>query len=34
MERKTQTSYLVLADISGYRSFVAQTEIEQIPSLL
>jgi hypothetical protein len=28
MERKTQTSYLVLADISGYTSFVAQTEIE------
>jgi hypothetical protein len=28
MERKTQTGYLVLADISGYTSFVAQTEIE------
>jgi hypothetical protein len=28
MERKTQTGYLLLADISGYTSFVAQTEIE------
>jgi hypothetical protein len=28
VERKTQTGYLVLADISGYTSFVAQTEIE------
>src|SRR5215510_1329630 len=28
MERKTQTGYLVLADISGYTSFVAKTEIE------
>ena len=28
MERKTQTGYLVLADISGYTSFVAQSEIE------
>ena len=28
MERKMQTGYLVLADISGYTSFVAQTEIE------
>ena len=28
MQRKTQTGYLVLADISGYTSFVAQTEIE------
>ena len=28
MERKTQTGYLVLADISGYTSFVATTEIE------
>ncbi|HZM24679.1 MAG TPA: DUF2652 domain-containing protein [Anaerolineales bacterium] len=28
MERKTQTGYLVLADISGYTSYVAQTEIE------
>lgn len=27
-ECKTQTSYLVLADISGYTSFVAMTEIE------
>jgi uncharacterized protein DUF2652 len=28
MERKTQTGYLLLADISGYTAFVAQTEIE------
>src|SRR4030095_598950 len=28
MERKTQTGYLVLADISGYTSFVAKTEIK------
>jgi hypothetical protein len=28
MERKTQNGYLVLADISGYTSFVAKTEIE------
>ena len=28
MERKTQTGYLVLADISGFTAFVAQTEIE------
>lgn len=28
MERKTQTGYMVLADISGYTSYVAQTEIE------
>ena len=28
MERKAQTGYLVLADISGYTSFVAKTEIE------
>jgi hypothetical protein len=28
MERRTQTGFLVLADISGYTSFVAQTEIE------
>lgn len=28
MERKTQTGYLLLADISGYTSFVASTEIE------
>lgn len=28
MERKTQRGYLLLADISGYTSFVAQTEIE------
>jgi hypothetical protein len=34
MERKTQTGYLVLADISGYTSFVAQAEIEHTTSLL
>jgi hypothetical protein len=28
MERKTQTGYLMLADISGFTSYVAQTEIE------
>jgi hypothetical protein len=28
MERKMQSGYLLLADISGYTSFVAQTEIE------
>ena len=28
MERKTKNGYLVLADISGYTSFVAKTEIE------
>ena len=28
MERKIRTGYLVLADISGYTSFVAKTEIE------
>src|SRR5919106_5754557 len=28
MERKTQSGYLLLADISGYTSYVAQTEIE------
>jgi hypothetical protein len=28
MERKIQTGYLMLADISGYTSFVAQTEID------
>lgn len=28
MDRKTQNGYLMLADISGYTSFVAQTEIE------
>ena len=28
MERKSQTGYLVLADISGYTSFVAKTEID------
>jgi hypothetical protein len=28
MERKIQTGYLILADISGYTSYVAKTEIE------
>ena len=28
MERKAQTGYLLLADISGYTSFVAKTEID------
>jgi hypothetical protein len=28
MEQKTQNGYLMLADISGYTSFVAKTEIE------
>lgn len=28
MERRTQNGYLILADISGYTSFVAKTEIE------
>jgi hypothetical protein len=28
MERKTQTGYLVLADLSGYTSFIAKTEID------
>lgn len=28
MERKSQNGYLILADISGYTSFVAKTEIE------
>lgn len=34
MERKTQTGYLVLADISGYTSFVAQTEIEHAENVI
>jgi hypothetical protein len=34
MERKTQTGYLVLADISGYTSFVAQTEIEHADNVI
>ncbi len=28
MERKSQSGYLVLADISGYTSFIAKTEID------
>ncbi len=34
MERKTQTGYLVLADISGYTSFVATTEIEHAENVI
>ncbi len=34
MERKTQSGYLVLADISGYTSFVAKTEIEHADVVL
>lgn len=34
MERKTQTGYLVLADISGYTSFVAQTEIDHAENVI
>lgn len=34
MERKTQTGYLFLADISGYTFYVAQTEIEHADTAL
>ena len=34
MERKTQTGYLVLADISGYTSFVAKTEIDHAENVI
>jgi hypothetical protein len=34
MERKMQTGFLVLADISGYTSFVAKTEIEHADVVL
>lgn len=34
MERKTQRGYLVLADISGYTSFVAQTEIDHADNVI
>jgi len=34
MERKTQTGYLVLADISGYTSFIAKTEIEHAENVI
>ena len=34
MERKTQTGYLVLADISGYTSFIATTEIEHAENVI
>jgi len=34
MIRKTQTGYLVLADISGYTSFVAKTEIDHAENVI
>jgi len=34
MERKTQTGFLVLADISGYTSFVAKTEIDHAENVI
>lgn len=34
MERKTQTGYLVLADISGYTSIIATTEIEHAENVI
>jgi hypothetical protein len=34
MERKTQSGYLVLADISGYTSFIAKTEIEHAENVI
>ena len=34
MERKTQTGYLALADISGYTSFIAKTEIEHAENVI
>jgi class 3 adenylate cyclase len=34
VERMTQTGYLVLADISGFTSFVAQTELEHANTAL
>src|SRR3990172_11805920 len=34
MDAKTQHGYLVLADISGYTSFVAATELEHAHELL
>ena len=34
MERKTQTGYLLLADISGYTSFIARTEIEHAENVI
>ena len=34
MEHKTQTGYLVLADISGYTSFIAKTEIEHAENVI
>ncbi len=34
MENKTQHGYLVLADISGYTSFLAKTELEHAHEIL
>jgi uncharacterized protein YndB with AHSA1/START domain len=34
METKTQTGYLILADISGYSSFVAKSELEHAHDIL
>jgi uncharacterized protein YndB with AHSA1/START domain len=34
MENKTQQGYLILADISGYSSFVAQSELEHAHDIL
>lgn len=34
MERKTQKGYLLLADISGYTSFLARTEIEHAENVI
>ena len=34
MERKTQKGYLLLADISGYTSFIARTEIEHAENVI
>ena len=34
MEIKTQTGYLIIADISGYSSFVAKSELEHAHDIL
>jgi hypothetical protein len=34
MESKTQQGYLVLADISGYTSFLAGTELEHAEDVI
>ena len=34
MERKTQSGYLLLADLSGYTSFIAKTEIEHAENVI